>query len=164
MSGAAVAVETTRRDRKGGGMFRQAADLGVVFALAAMALIPLMESLLRATLGAGVSGSSAIVQHLTLLVGMAGGAIAARENRLLALSTVGGLLPGRLKSTARVLADSYSAAVCVFLSIAGVQFVLTERTGGQILAYGIRVWWIELVMPAGFALISVRLLRHSSAT
>lgn len=139
-------------------------DLAVVFVLAAMALIPVAESVLRSTFGIGISGSSAIVQHLTLIAGMTGGAIAARENRLLSLSTIGGLLPGRMKPVALVVASSFSAAVCVFLGVAGVQFVLTERMGGQILAYGIPVWWIELAMPAGFALIALRLLRHSSAT
>src|SRR4051794_7911260 len=50
-------------------------DLAIVFVLAAMAAIPVAESLLRATLGVGISGASSIVQHLTLIVGMAGGAI-----------------------------------------------------------------------------------------
>src|SRR5437773_9731044 len=109
-----------------------------------MVIVPMAESFLRSTFGIGISGSSAIVQHLTLIVGMAGGAIATRENRLLSLSTLGELLPLRLKSAARLLAHSISAAVCVWLCVAGVQFVLTERTGGQILAYGVPVWWIEL--------------------
>ncbi|MEO7652428.1 MAG: TRAP transporter large permease subunit, partial [Bryobacteraceae bacterium] len=46
---------------------------------------------------------------------------------------------------------------------AAVQFVITERAGGQILAYGIPVWWVELAMPLGFALIAIRQLGHASA-
>ena len=55
--------------------------------LGAMAVIPIAEIVLRSTLGFGVPGSGSIVQHLTLAVGMLGGAVAAREARLLSLST-----------------------------------------------------------------------------
>ncbi|HSN68351.1 MAG TPA: hypothetical protein VLV48_03845, partial [Thermoanaerobaculia bacterium] len=51
----------------------------VVASLAAMVLIPLIEIVLRATAPAGISGAAAIVQHLTLFVGMGGAAIAARQ-------------------------------------------------------------------------------------
>ena len=41
-------------------------------ALAALAVLPILESLLRKTLHVGLSGSTALVQHLTLIVGMLG--------------------------------------------------------------------------------------------
>ena len=59
----------------------------LALSLALLALVPLSESLLRATLHVGISGSSAILQHLVLVVGMLGGAVAAREGRMLSLST-----------------------------------------------------------------------------
>lgn len=52
-------------------------------ALGLMVLLPMAESALRATVGTGISGASALLQHLTLVVGMLGGAVAAREDRLL---------------------------------------------------------------------------------
>ena len=137
-------------------------NLGVAFALAAMALIPLAESLLRATLGIGISGSAAVVQHLTLIAGMAGGAIAARENRLLALST-GELLPaGKLRDYSRIFAHSFAAAITALLAVAGAQFVAAERPAGQTLVYGLPIWVIELTLPIGFAAVASRLLWHAS--
>src|SRR5207302_10131432 len=58
-------------------------DSLLVICLASMMLLPVTEILLRSIFHTGISGSSAIVQHLTLIVGMLGGAIAAREGRLL---------------------------------------------------------------------------------
>ena len=60
----------------------------VSVALFAMVLIPLAESFLRRAFHTGIPASTTIVQHMVLVVGMLGGAIAAREGRLLALSTL----------------------------------------------------------------------------
>jgi tripartite ATP-independent transporter DctM subunit len=139
-------------------------DLGVSFALAAMMLIPLAESALRATLGIGISGSASLVQHLTLIVGMLGGAIAARQDRLLALSTGELLPPGRVQSAGRLFGHAFGAAITALLCVASIQFVLSERTGGKILAYGIPIWVVQLALPLGFAAVSLRLLRHASGS
>ena len=129
--------------------------------LTALIVLPLLEAFLRKTLHFGISGSAALVEHLTLIVGMVGAAIAAREKRLLPLSTLGGLLKGRLGRLAGVFGGSCAAAVSAMLGVAGVEFVLAERQSGEVLAYGIPVWVVQAIIPAGCALITLRLLRHS---
>src|SRR5208337_73232 len=100
----------------------------VSVALFAMVLIPLAESILRRTFHVGIPASTTIVQHMVLVVGMLGGAIAAREGRLLSLSTLGETaLRGRAKSASRIFTSSVSAAVSAFLCLASYQFVETER-------------------------------------
>jgi len=135
----------------------------VSVALFAMVLIPLAESILRRTFHVGIPASTTIVQHMVLVVGMLGGAIAAREGRLLSLSTLGETaLRGRAKSASRIFTSSVSAAVSAFLCLASYQFVETERDVGRILAYGIPVWVVEWVLPLGFAVIAIRILLHTS--
>jgi C4-dicarboxylate transporter, DctM subunit len=132
-------------------------------ALFAMVLIPLAESFLRRTFHTGIPASTTMVQHLVLVVGMLGGAIAAREGRLLALSTLGEtVLHGRLKSVARTFTSSVAATITAFLSLASYQFVATEREAGTILAFGIPTWVVEWVLPLGFGVIALRILFHSS--
>ena len=78
-----------------------------------MMLLPLAEAALRRTLHVSIAASTTIVQHMVLVVAMAGGAIAAREGRLLALSTWGETkLRGRWKEIARVFTTSVSTTVC----------------------------------------------------
>ena len=140
------------------------AENGIVsLALALMVLLPLAEAFLRRTFGVFIPASTAIVQHMVLVVGMLGGAIAARDGRLLCLSTVGETsVRGRLKSASRIFTSSVSAAVSGFLCLAAYQFVQTEREGGRILGYGIPAWIIECVLPLGFAAIAARILLRSS--
>ncbi len=145
-------------------MIAAAENYLLAVALAAMMLIPLAESVLRSAFHVGIPGSTAIVQHLTLVVGMLGGAVAARNDRLLSLSTLQSLLHGRLKMGARIFAYSFAAAVSVYLFIAGVQFVLSEREAGNVLVPHVPLWWIQSLLPLGFAAVAWRLLRHAAGT
>ena len=133
-----------------------------VAALAAMMLLPVAEIVLRAVFKTGISGSSAIVQHLTLIVGMLGGALAARDGRLLALSPAQTLLKGRWKSAAHILGNSFGAAISAFLCVASARYVADMAPLGKILVYGIPVWTIQLVLPIGFGLVAARLLWNAA--
>lgn len=143
---------------------REAENSLVVVSLAAMTLLPLLEIVLRKLFQTGISNVSAIVQHLTLCVGVFGGALAARDARLLALSPISQWLKGGWKTGAAVLSQGWAAAICVFLCAASVEFVLSQRALTQELAYGVQKWWIQLVMPAGFAVVAIRLIWHSGNT
>jgi tripartite ATP-independent transporter DctM subunit len=144
--------------------FHHGENAVVTLALAALVVLPLTESVLRKTLSLGISGSTALVQHLTLILGIMGGVIAARENRLLPLSTLGTLLKGKKKTAAFIFCGACSAAVVALLCWASFQFVLSEKPEGKILAYGIPIWLVQLVMPVGFALLAVYLLWHASGS
>jgi C4-dicarboxylate transporter DctM subunit len=137
-------------------------NVAITAALGALVALPLAEIILRKTIHEGIFGSNAIVQHLTLLVGTIGGAIAARENRLLTLSTLSGNLPERMKPAARVFTGAVAATIAAFLCVAAAQFVLIERPASRTLAYGVPVWMIQLALPVGFALITLRLVRHAA--
>ena len=142
----------------------EAENLLLVFALAAMLLLPVAEIILRRVFRSDISGSSAIVQHLCLIVGMLGGAVAARERRLLALSPIQTLLKGRARAAAQIFSSGFAAAICFFLCVASVQYVLDMRPLGKILVYGIPVWVIQLILPLGFGLITLRLIWHARDT
>jgi len=132
-------------------------NLGLALALGLMALLPLAEIALRATLHVGISGAASLTQHLALIIGMLGAAVAAREARLLSLSTLESLLDARNAARARFFTRAVAVVVAALLCLAGVEFVLAERAGGNVIAYGIPVWLGQAALPLGFALITLRL-------
>src|SRR5713101_4662465 len=158
-------IEAPRWERPSwAGVLKSAENTVVSLALFAMIAIPLAESVLRRVFHTGIPASTSIVQHMVLVVGMLGGAIAAREGRLLSLSTLGETsLHGSFKSVSRFFTSSVSAAISGFLCVAAYQFVQTEQGAGKILAYGIPVWVVEWVLPLGFGAIAIRILLHASA-
>ncbi len=143
---------------------REAENWGVTVALLAMMLLPVVESILRKALHTGISGAPLIVQQLTFIVGMLGGMVAARDGRLLALSALTSVLHGRVRDWVTVFSQSFAAAVTVFLCVASAQFVRSELPTTDIIAYGIKRWYIELLLPFGFAVIAARLWWHAAKT
>ena len=132
----------------------------ICLALAALVVLPIAEIVLRATVQTGISGSNALVQHMTLVIGMLGGAVAARENRLLGLST-GSFLKGGWKSGAALFSGVVAATISLFLCFASYQFVITEKEAGSILAYNVPVWVIQSALPIGFGLVAARILYYA---
>lgn len=131
--------------------------------LAALVVIPVVEIVLRTFLQASLGNASSFAQHLTLIISLAGGALAARDGRLLALSTAS-WLRGAWPDRARWFSGTVAATVSVVLAIASVGFVEAERTEGAHVLAGIPLWIIQLVLPVGFGVIAWRLIFQSATT
>ncbi len=137
-------------------------DSLVTLALGALAILPLLEIVLRRLFHSGISGATAIQQHLTLVISLLGGMLAARDRRLLSLSTLSLFLKGRWQIFARVYSGAVAAAISVFLCVAAAQLAASEREGGNMMAYQIPIWTVQLIMPIGFGVIALRLLWNAS--
>ena len=133
----------------------------ILVVLALMSALPLLEIAARKTRGAGIPGSVPIVQHLTLLIAFLGAALAARSDRLLALSTAD-LLPERFRELLRVGSSAVAIGVTTSLVVASLALVRVEREAEELVAIGIPIWIVLLAMPVGLVLVIGRLIRHAS--
>ena len=131
-------------------------------ALAAIILLPLVEALLRKFWHTGITNVAVMVQHLTLVAGMVGAAVAARQNRLLSLSQLSERLPFAAQRPAKLFSASWAIAITALLTLASTQFVLAEKPAGQILAYGLPFWVVEAIMPVCFLLIAAQQIRFAA--
>ena len=127
-------------------------------ALALMTLIPLIEMALRPLHGRGIENAPVLVQHLGLVLAMFGAVAAERHGHLSTLgSGVSRWGEARFQSAVRSFAQGSAAVICGLLGFASWRFVASEMQAAQVLAYGVPVWWVQASMPAGFALLGVRL-------
>ncbi|HVM33471.1 MAG TPA: TRAP transporter large permease subunit [bacterium] len=140
-------------------------NLLLTFFFAVMLLLPLIDILGRKLHQVmdffpanPVPGSLNLVAHSTLAVMMVGGAIAAREGKLLSLSTTASLIPDRFKTAARVFTCSLGAALTLYLAKASLDYTLLEKSVGSIIACGIPKWAFLALLPLGFTAILARLL------
>lgn len=144
---------------------RKIENAAIAVVMGGIVILPLVEIVLRPLIHAGLDGGDAILQHLVLILGMLGAAMAAREGRLIALSNLeDSLLRGRLQTGSRVFTAATSSVISALLGVAGYQFVQSEREFPAIVAYGVPAWWIELALPIGFFLIAARVIWRSSAS
>lgn len=130
-------------------------------AMAAMTLLPLAEIVARKTVGRGLPGTAPVVQHLTLWVAFIGAALAARYDKLLALSTVS-FLPPRWLAPVRVFTGALTAAVAAALAWASIGLIQAEREAGTILVAKIPIWLVAAIMPLGFAAVALRVVWRAS--
>lgn len=128
----------------------------VTFFLLAMIALPAASTLSRRFLGRGLPGASVLAQHITLWVGFLGSLLATASGRHLALSTLGIIPAGRWRQAAHVFGHAASAAASALLAWASVLLVRSEWDSQGQVAFGIRVAWSQLVMPAGFAVMALR--------
>lgn len=141
-----------------------AENLLVALALAVLMVLPLIEIVGRKFFHRGLDGASALQQHMVLVIGLLGGMFAARDRRLLCLSTVTNFLKGKWLVFSRVFSGGFAAGISGFLCVAAIQWIQETRSSGNILAYGIPVWTVQLIMPIGFAVIALRLIWHVGDT
>jgi tripartite ATP-independent transporter DctM subunit len=127
-------------------------------ALALMAIIPLIEILLRPLSGSGIENAPVVVQHLGLAMTMFGSVAALRHGHL---STFGsGFIPAhhpRLLAGSQAFGKLFGALICGTLCIASWRLVDSERQVEHALAYGIPVWWFQATLPLGFLLLGFQM-------
>jgi C4-dicarboxylate transporter DctM subunit len=118
-------------------------------ALVLMALIPLIEILVRPFVGKGFENASLFVQHMGLVLAMWGAIAAERHGHLTSL--------GQLFKQGHLFVQPFAGVICGVLAWASLQFVFTEMASPKELAYDIPVWWLQITMPVGFAILGAKL-------
>ena len=131
--------------------------LVTVFLLAMIAL-PAASTLARRFLGRELPGASVLAQHITLWVGFLGAMLASASDRHLALSTLGVIPDGRWRRLGHAFNHAAGAAACALMAWASILLVKAEWGSQGEVAFGIRVAWSQLVMPAGFAVMAIRFI------
>ena len=143
------------------GVFHKGENWLIALALGVMMLLPLVEIGLR-QFNAGISGGAAMQQFLVLFVAMIGGSIAARQMRLLSLSTVTAFLKGKTAVAAKSASSSVAVFVTAALCAGSWRYIFNaEPDYTTELFPGFPLWWAKLVMPLGFALLTLRLVWQS---
>src|SRR5436305_1356724 len=121
-----------------------------------MVLLPTLEAAVRRLTGSGVPGAAVYTRHLTRWVGFLGAMLATSSGHHLALSAVDFLREGWPRELARSFGSAVTTLICAVLAYASFDMVLLDKGRVDTLAGGVPEWWFEVVMPIGFAVMSVR--------
>jgi tripartite ATP-independent transporter DctM subunit len=119
--------------------------------------LPLAEIVAREVFASYVPQGSLLLQNCTLIIGTLGALVAARERRMLALSTAQSFLRGKVRLWAETFAGGVGAGVALLLACAGLVCVRSAWDPNLELLPGFKTIWIQSLLPLGFLLIAVRL-------
>ncbi|MFN5152498.1 MAG: TRAP transporter large permease subunit, partial [Burkholderiales bacterium] len=128
-----------------------------------MLLIPAIELTARPFLGGFISNAALLTQHLGLVLSLMGAIAAFPAGHLSTLtgsrSMFDGTVAPKLAAGHHVLALLFAGFCALLLCTASLDLVMSEREASQALAYGIDVWMVQVVMPLGYALIALALVK-----
>jgi tripartite ATP-independent transporter DctM subunit len=133
----------------------------IAVVLLAMALLPVLELVLRTLFDTGVPGTSGYVQNLTLWIGFIGAIVASREGRHLNLSTGLVTLPARVQAVAAPVSAAISTAVAAGLFWASLVFVWSEFEAPTRIGGWLPLWAAEAVLPVAFAIVTLRFVTQA---
>jgi tripartite ATP-independent transporter DctM subunit len=136
-------------------------DILALTVFASLTFLPAFETISRLFRTTGVPASPVIVQHLTLWIGFIGAVLAARKNKLLALTTHPLFEPDETFHFGRWIGKTISFLVVLALMWGSWQLVAVEFQFPVGIAPNIPRWATQLIMPVCFGLIAIQIFIRS---
>lgn len=122
----------------------------------AMVLLAGAQIVLRNFFETGFEWADPLLRAMVLWAAMLGALAAARDDKHIGLDLLTHFLHGRVRRVVRVIALLFAAAMCAAMAWYGANLVELDFGGGAPVA-GIPAWTVESILPAGFALLAIRL-------
>ena len=130
------------------------------FVFIALVLLPTIEVITRIFGTTGVVASPVLVQHLTLWIGFLGAVVAARRNKLLALTTEPLFVVNPTINWAKFIAKIATIFLVLTLAVGSWELIKVEMAYPVNIAPYLPRWVAQLVMPIGLFLIAVHLVKN----
>jgi TRAP-type C4-dicarboxylate transport system permease small subunit len=127
----------------------------------AMVLLAGAQILLRNLFGSGIEWADPLLRALVLWTAMLGALAAARDDKHVGLDLVTHFVHGRAKRVLRAIALTFAAAISAAMAWYGLNLVMLDHASGSVAFARVPSWCVESILPAGFALLAVRLLIHA---
>lgn len=126
-------------------------------ALGAMVLLVLIQIVLRNFFSIGIPGGAEMVRHLVLWVAFLGAGLAARDRKHIKIELAGHLVTPTAHRLFELATGLFSVIICSILFYASITFVYVDYQGGGAIAFfNVPVWILQVIIPVGFAVITLR--------
>ncbi|MDR1109091.1 MAG: TRAP transporter large permease subunit [Spirochaetaceae bacterium] len=148
------------QEKPGMAAFLYSVENGVcVLSLVLLALLPVAEAAARIFFSTGISGSSLVMVHLLLWVGMLSGMAATRNEEHLSIALVQYFLGEENKRRIRTLTNLFSAFVVTVIAWTAPAFIRIGLSGRIIGFLPDRLF--ALIIPLGYGVIACRFARRT---
>ncbi len=128
----------------------------LVVLLSVMILVAAAQILLRNFFDVGLSWGDQTLRILVLWVGLMGAVAASRENKHINIDVLLQFLSTRGRSLSQVAVGLFTAFVCGVVAFYAGRFVYLDYEAGAKVFGSLPAWIVEIILPAGFALITIR--------
>lgn len=144
-----------------GSLLLRLEDLLLSLVLGGMILLASGQILLRNLWDYSLSWGDPSLRLMVLWVTLLGAMAATREHNHIRIDLLSRYLPPRLKRASDRITDLFASLVCSLLAWHSGRFVLFEMEDGSRFLDLLPIWPFQLVLPAGFGVMALRLLLSS---
>lgn len=144
-------------------LLHHAEDTLLVGLFAVLLGVALLAIGLREFMDTGLSWADPLLSTLVLLLALAGVAQAARRDDHIRIDILAHLLPKRYAMVPRSLADIGATIVCATGIGATWQMVAFNQGNPETVFAHVPLWVVQLSLPIGFTLLTVRFAGHALA-
>ncbi len=130
----------------------------MVLFMGLMIMAAFSQIALRNFLGIGLSWSEPLVRYLVLWVGFIGASLAAREGRHITIEVVKLRPAASGRRYLAALSQLCAGGVCATMTWAALKFVRDDAQIGNRTLLDLPTWVLETIIPATFAIMSLRFL------
>ena len=130
----------------------------LVIILTTMILLAASQIVLRNFFGFGFIWADELLRMLVLWIAVAGAVAASRTDKHINIAVLDRFLPGKIRSSVKVVVDLFTAGICLIITWYSIDFVRTSHEYGDLLLGKVPAWILQLVLPIGFGLIAWRYL------
>ncbi len=128
----------------------------LVVLLSAMILVAAAQILLRNVFDIGLSWGDQTLRILVLWVALMGAVAASRENKHINIDVLLRFLSRRGRAMSQVAVGLFTAFVCGVVAFYAGRFVYLDYEAGVKVFESFPAWIVEIILPAGFAMIAFR--------
>jgi len=127
----------------------------LIVILLAMVGFVVLQVILRNIFDSGIPWADVAARHMVLWVAFLGAMLATRSRQHISIDAITCVIPRRARNAVRIALDALACVVALILAKAALSFVIEERAMGTELFIGIPTWVAQVVIPFGFAMISI---------
>ena len=146
--------------RRLGSFYERMEEILLVSLVLLMVCLGFLQILFRNLISVGIVWIDPLVRHLVLWIALLGASLATRENRHIAIDLLSRRVSAARYSRIQGAVQLFSALVCLLLVHPALRFVQNDYVPGKTLAFGIPLWFSQMIMPVMMLVIGVRFLRQ----
>ena len=123
-----------------------------------MVLMAFLQVILRNIFDMGIIWGDILLRHLVLWIGFIGASLATKNNKHINIDVLKRLHKGMSKRVINLVVNLVASFVAAYLAVAAWRFVMDEKEFATIIFNEIPAWPFQIIIPFGFALMSIRFI------
>lgn len=128
----------------------------IIVVLCSMVLLAVLQIILRNFLGLGLTWIDPLLQNGVLWIGMLGAMIASRNDGHIQIDLGSRYLSPLGRRLMSLGTDLFTALICVLVAWHSFHYVRDEAAFPMMAFGSVPAWWLQVIIPFGFALIALR--------